>query len=302
MTAISIIGVPSSAGSYAAGQEQAPTILRSAGLIDALGAAGLEVHDEGDLPLQIWHPDRRNPRAQNVGQVTESIQELIQRLNPPLARGDILLVLGGNCTVALGVVAALSRVSTDPVGVFYVDRNYDINTPQSTTDGALDWMGMAHALSLPGSLDVLVDVLGPRPLLEPNQVAWMGIDDRFATEWERTEARRLGLHVISSDDFADDPVSSAVDCLNFLPGGPLAVHLDVDVLDFIDAPLAENTDGRNSGPTLDQVAVALRIAAQDTRFRALSIGELNPTRSAGDPDAIPRFVASVARIIGGIQR
>jgi arginase len=299
MGAISIIGVPSSAGSYAAGQDQAPTVLRSAGLIDALGAAGLDVHDEGDLPLQVWRPDRLNPRAQNLDQVTESVRELTERIVEPLERGDLLLVIGGNCTVALGVVAALRRVSADPVGLLYVDRNYDLNTPQSTTDGALDWMGMAHALSLPGALDVLVDVLGPRPLLEPNQVAWVGIDDRYATEWEREESRRLGLHVISSKAFADDPVSSAVDCLGFLPKGPLAVHLDVDVLDFIDAPLAENTDGRNSGPTLDQVTVALGIAAEDDRFRSFSIGELNPTRSAGDPDAIPRFVASVVRIMGG---
>ena len=302
VSAVSIVGVPSSSGSYAAGQDQAPTALRSAGLVDALSALGLEVHDEGDLPLQIWRPDRLNPRAQNLGEVTESIRELIERLIPPLARGDTLLVLGGNCTVALGVVAALCRVSEDPVGVLYVDRNYDINTPESTNDGALDWMGMAHALSLPGSLDVLVDVRGPRPLLNPSQVAWVGIDDRFATEWERAEARRLGLHVISSEAFAHDPVSSADDSLAHLPSGPLAVHLDVDVLDFTDAPLAENTDGRNSGPTLDQVAVALRIAAQDARFRSLSIGELNPTRSAGDPDAIPRFIASVASVIGGMHR
>ncbi len=174
-----------------------------------------------------------------------------------------------------------------------------INTPESTTDGALDWMGMAHALSLPGSLDVLVDVLGPRPLLEPSQVAWLGIDDRFAAEWEQAEARRLGLHVISSNAFAHDPVSSAVESLNHLPAGPLAVHLDVDVLDFIDAPLAENTDGRNTGPTLDQAAVALEIAARDARFRTMSIGELNPSRSAGDPDAIPRFIATVADVMGG---
>ena len=299
MTSISVVGVPSSAGSYAAGQEQAPAVLRSAGLIDALGVSGLEVHDEGDLPLQIWRPDRINPRAQNIDQVTESIRELIERLIPLLVRGDKLLVLGGNCTVALGVIAALSRLSADPVGVFYVDRNYDINTPESTTDGALDWMGMAHALSLPGSLDVLVDVLGPRPLLEPSQVAWLGIDDRFATEWEQAEARRLGLHVISSDAFAHDPVSSAVESLNRLPAGPLAVHLDVDVLDFIDAPLAENTDGRNTGPTLDQAAVALGIAARDARFRTMSIGELNPTRSAGDPGAIPRFIAAVANVMNG---
>ena len=48
--------------------------------------------------------------------------------------------------------------------------------------------------------------------------------------------------------------------------------------------------GRNTGPTLDQAAKALTAAARDQRMRALSIGELNPTRCAGDPDALPRFV------------
>jgi arginase len=199
------------------------------------------------------------------------------------------------------VVAALRRVSADPVGVLYVDRNYDINTPESTNDGALDWMGMAHALSLTGSLQVLVDVLGPRPLLEPSQVAWLGIDDRFATEWEQAEARRLGLQVISSSALARDPVLSAVESLKHLPAGPLAVHLDVDVLDFVDAPLAENTDGRNTGPTLDQAGLALGIAVEDKRFRSMSIGELNPTRSAGDPQAIPRFIATITSVLGGLK-
>ncbi len=297
MSTVSIVGVPSSAGSYAAGQDQAPAVLRSAGLIDSLREAGLEVHDEGDLPLQVWRPDRVNPRAQNFGQVTECVGALIARLVPPLSGGHTLLVLGGNCTVALGVVSALRRVTADRIGLLYVDRHYDMNTPESTNDGALDWMGMAHALDLPGCLDVLADVLGPRPLLEPSQVAWLGVEDDPATEWERQQAQRLGLHVTSSDQLVLDPTTSAVESLSHLPDGPLAVHVDVDVMDFVDAPLAENTDGRNRGPTLDQVAAALEVAARDERFRALSIGELNPTRSAEDPDVIPRFVATISTIM-----
>ena len=34
----------------------------------------------------------------------------------------------------------------------------------------------------------------------------------------------------------------------------------------------------------------LELAARDPRFRAMSIGKLNPTRSAGDLEAIRRFV------------
>jgi arginase len=173
---ISVVGVPSSAASYAAGQDLAPAALRSAGLLDQLTASGLRVHDGGDLPHQVWRPDRDHPLAQNADHATMSLQQLADRLQPLLARGDIALVLGGNCTIALGVVAALRHLGAGPPGLLYVDRGYDINTPQSTTDGALDWMGLAHALALPGCLDTLSGEFGPRPLLNADQVAWLGVE------------------------------------------------------------------------------------------------------------------------------
>jgi arginase len=294
---VSIVGVPSSAASYAAGQDLAPAALRSAGLLGYLRESGLEVHDDGDLPHQVWSPDRDHPLAQNAGQATESLQQLASRLEPLLARGDLALVLGGNCTIVLGVMAALRGLGDGTPGLLYLDRHYDLNTPHSTTDGALDWMGLAHALALPGCVDTLVDAFGPRPLLAPRQVAWLGVEPGVTTGWEREQADRLGLRMTTSEALAADPAGATRAVLGDLPPGPLALHIDVDVLDFIDAPLAENTDCRNTGPTLDQAVEALQQAALDPRVRALSIGELNPTRCAGDPDALPRFAASIARIL-----
>ena len=296
------MGVPSSAASYAAGQDLEPAALRSAGLLEQLTARGLEVHDDGDLPHQAWSPDRDHPLAQNTGQATTSLRQLADRLHPLLARGDVALVLGGNCTIALGVVAALRRLGAGAPGLLYVDRHYDLNTPESTTDGALDWMGLAHALALPGCLDTLASAFGPRPLLQPHQVAWLGVEPPMATQWERDQADRLGLHVTKSQALAADPAATALVALSHLPPGPLAVHVDVDVLDFTDAPLAENTDGRNTGPTLDQTTKALTLAAGDQRMRALSIGELNPTRCVGDPAALARFVTSITRVLAATIR
>ena len=141
------------------------------------------------------------------------------------------------------------------------------------------------------------DAFGPRPLLRPHQVAWLGVEPQMATQWEREQADRLGLQVTTSQALAADPAGTALAALSRLPPGPLAVHVDVDVLDFTDAPLAENTDGRNMGPTLDQITKALIPAARDQRMRTLSVGELNPTRCAGDPAALARFVTSIARIL-----
>ncbi len=223
-------------------------------------------------------------------------------LSPLLATGDIVLVLGGNCTIALSVMAALQRLDDDTPGLLYIDRHFDLNTPESTTDGALDWMGLAHGLSFPGCADELADAFDRRPLLQPEQVSWLGIDPAPATEWEREQANRLGLHVGSSASLCSDPAGAAAAALEVLPSGPRAVHVDVDVLDFTIAPLAENTDGRNSGPTLEQLRDVLVVAARDPRFRVLSIGELNPTRAAGEPEAILRFVSVIAGTLGAGDR
>jgi arginase len=291
MARVSVIGVPSSAGSYAAGQERA----RAAGLIDALRSYGVSVFDAGDLPEQVWRPDRQNPLAQNLDEVVAGLRELTERLGPLFGQGDTVLVLGGNCTIALAVVAALRRGGRESPRLLYFDRSYDMNTPKSTTDGALDWMGMAHALALPGSADALLDAFDYRLLVEPEQVCWLGVEPAMATEWEGEQAVRLGLRAITSQAVVADPAGSAAVALDGLRGGPLAVHFDVDVLDFTDAPLAENTDGRNTGPSLEEAALALTTAARDPGFRALSIAELNPGRSVGDPEAIPRFIDVIAR-------
>jgi arginase len=292
-----VVGVPDSAGSYAAGQDQAPAALRAAGLIEALAAAGLEVRDGGDLPEQVWRPDRSRPYAQNVGQEVACLQELTSRLDPLLAAGGLVLVIGGSCTIALAVMAGLRQLGAGTPGLVYFDRHFDLNTPDSTTDGALDWMGLAHGLSLPGCVDDLAAAFGPRPLLQPEQVAWLGVDASYATEWEREQAAQLRLRVRSSESLAADPTGAAAFALEGVPAGPLAVHVDVDVLDFTDAPLAENTDGRNTGPSLDQLGQALMTVAHDPRLRALSVGEVNPTRAAGDPGAVQRFVDLLARAL-----
>src|ERR1700684_3598206 len=228
VTRISVVGVPSSAASYAAGQDLAPAALRSAGLLEQLTASGLEVHDDGDLPHQSWSPDRDHSLAQNAGQATMSVQQLAGRLRPLLARGDVVLVLGGNCTIALGVVAALRLLGGGAPGLLYVDRHYDLNTPESTTDGALDWMGLAHALALPGCLDTLTGAFGPPPLLDADQVAWLGVEPQIATQWERVQADRLGLHVTTSQALAAGPAATARAAPHQPPPRPPALHLGAD--------------------------------------------------------------------------
>lgn len=291
-----VVGAPSSAGSYAPGQEAAPGVLRGLGLIGRLAADGRQVHDAGDGPVQVWAPDRRSPRAQNLGAVVSSLKAVAEHTAAALDRQADVLVVGGNCTISLGIMDALLERDRD-AGLLYLDRHFDLNTPASTSDGALDWMGLAHGLDLTDAADELAAAFHRRPLLRPDQLYLLGINELAATGWEREQASRLGLRWCSSHALASEPEARTRQALAELPSGSLAVHLDVDVLDFIDAPLAENTDGRNSGPTLDDVARVLAIACADTRFRVLSIGELNPARAAGSPQTLHDFVAVLQKAL-----
>jgi arginase len=298
---LTMIGVPSSAGSYAAGQDQAPRALRDAGLVTALLDAGIEVHDAGDLTEQVWAPDRDDRLAQNLGQVVTSVQELADRVPELLTDDRRLLVLGGNCTVAVGMLAGLNTVF-GPCGLLYVDRHFDMNTPESTTEGALDWMGLAHALDLPGSRDEFAGAFATRPVLDPPRLALLGTDPAEATDFERAQVAALDISVTTQADMITDPAAAATVALGALPDAPFAVHVDVDVLDFTDAPIAENTSGRNLGPTLDQLVAALKTVVADPRWRALSIGEINPTRTAGDPGQLTRLVAALTDILAHAGR
>jgi arginase len=76
------------------------------------------------------------------------------------------------------------------------------------------------------------------------------------------------------------------------------VHLDVDVIDFADLPLAEDTT-RNAGLPFETVMRTLDTLLAGNGLAALTISELNPHHGAPDGATVrtfaDRLVASFAR-------
>ncbi len=169
---LGVIGVPSSAGAYAPGQEKAPGALRAAGLLSQLEAAGIAIADHGDAPVWRWRPDRAQPYAQNLAAVVACASDTAERVRAALAAGEVALVLGGDCTVGVGTVAG-HLPESGRVGLVYLDVHGDLNTPGSEPDGALDWMGVAHMLGDPGATRELRE-------FGPAQPAARGRSDRAA--------------------------------------------------------------------------------------------------------------------------
>ena len=294
---LALIGVPTSAGAFAPGQERAPGALRDAGLLELLNDAGIDVRDRGDRQVWRWRPDRENPRAQNLGAVVEIVRDTARRVAASVAEGEATLVLGGDCTVGIGTVAGHVE-SGEATGLFYFDAHADLNTPKNVHEGALDWMGMAHMLGEQGAAAELVEVGAKVPLLDAAQVVVFGWGAEQATEHERKAVERLALEVVPADEVRTDPAAAATRALDLLEerASRFVVHFDVDVIDFTDAPLSENP-GRNEGLAYDDAVRALEVVLRSPRLAGLTLTELNPDHAAAAPGSVDRLTADLARLL-----
>ena len=288
---LGVIGVPTSAGAFAPGQEQAPAALRAAGLLEVLRRAGADVRDHGDRPVWRWRPDREHPRAQNATTVVEIVRDTARRVGVSIAAGETTLVLGGDCTVGIGTIAGHIGAG-GRVGVVYFDMHADLNVPASVREGALDWMGMAHMLDEEGAVPELVEAGPLVPLLEPEQVVLLGWGPGQATPFEREVLTRRGLAAIPVDEVAADPEDAAARACATLEArcDRLLVHFDVDVIDFTDVPLSENT-GRNEGLAYADAMRALARLLASPKLAGLTITELNPDHA--EPGSLERFARAV---------
>jgi arginase len=293
---LAVLGVPS--GACGVGQDQTPAAIRDARLIDALAEAGFEVRDLGDSSVVPWRPDRGRPRAQNLEDVVAVVRSTATRVAEALReRGPTVLVLGGDCTVGIGTIAG-TRSAVGEIAVAYFDLHSDLNTPDSARDGALDWMALAHVLAIEGSEPILAAAAGEAPLLDAKQVVLFGHSRSDATRFERGEIDRLGLARIGLEDVRDDPEGAARQALELLAdrSDRYVIHLDVDVVDFTDAPLSEHPS-RNTGLKLDEMLAALKVLASGPGLTAITLAELNPHNAASDDGLMERFAASFADAI-----
>ena len=294
MPPLSVLGVPTSAGAFAPGQELAPAALREAGLLDRLSAGGLEVADLGDSPVWRWRPDTAGPRAQNLAEVARIARETGERVARARDESGVVLVLGGDCTIELGTVAGHVAREED-VGLVYFDVHPDLNTPASVHEGALDWMGMAHALGVDGAERELAGIGSRTPLLDDHQVLFFSYGPDQATPFELEQMERRGLARVSVDEVAADPEGAARRAIDEFGArfARLLVHFDVDTIDFNDAPLSENT-GRGEGLPLDTAMRALRVLVGSERLAALTVTELNPLHGDEEGRTIGRLVNGLA--------
>jgi arginase len=266
---ISVLGVPTSAGSHNPGQELAPAAWREAGLIEQLRAAGLDVEDRGDLPAEPFRPVSPVGGLRDADRVAELAQKVAAEVAAIRQAGRLPLVLGGDCTITLGALDG-----SGPGGLVYFDGDADLAIPERSTSAVADTMGMTHML---GGGSPRLARLGSRfPLLRPGQVTLFGFDPAELDTFEWTELASRHLYAAPAPAVRADPAGAARRALGYLNRrcDSYLLHFDVDVLHTGLFPLANYP--HFAGLTLDEAGACLDVFAGGERFGGLVITEVNP--------------------------
>jgi arginase len=214
--------------------------------------------------------------------VFDVVEALATAVRETVDEGRFPLVLGGNCSSALGTVTGLNR----DVGVVWFDAHGDFHTPDSTPTGFLE--GMVLALLTGEGWDELRRGLRTVP---PERVVLFG-----ARDFEPTEEERLARSAVTRAEAGS--LAAALDALAEHTEA-VYVHIDLDVLDPSEGVASGwaaegGLTAEELGTALDEVAarfeiVAATLSAYDP---AVDVEGRIPPIAAG---LVPRFLPAEVR-------
>ena len=274
---VAMVGVPMDLGGGRRGVDMGPSAMRIAGVEEGLRRLGLEFEDRGNVPVP--QPESRIPkdaRARFLPEIVNCCRRLRGRVERILEEGAFPLVVGGDHSIAMGTVAAISSFHHrrgERIGLLWFDAHGDMNTPESSPSGNIHGMPCAVCL---GRGPAELTHLGERyPMVDVANTAIVGVRDLDLNE--RREILDSGVKVFTMRDVDMLGMSEVMRrALAIVNDGTAGFHLsfDLDGTDPSVAPgvgtaVAGGTDFRESHLVMEQ-------AADSGRLLGLEMTEINP--------------------------
>jgi arginase len=265
---VRIITVPYDSGHPDLRMGAGPRHLLDNGLGEALRSEG-----RGPNVTTVRHG--REPTAE-VATAFELHGLVSNQVRRALADGEFPLVLSGNCNTA--AVGTLAGAGPGHLGLVWFDAHGEFNTPETTTTGFVDGMGLAIAVGRCWK-GIAGSVPGFAPVPEED-VVMVGVRDTDPTEQERLDAS--GIVVAGASSAERQGVMALAAALDGLKAsvGRVYVHLDLDVLDAKKVGKA-NEFASEGGPSAEELQTALGMVLERFEVVAAGIASYDP---AFDPD------------------
>ena len=287
---VAIVSAPTNLGlrppvpGGAPGTAKAPEALREAGLHRLLQSRGA-VDGGAVLPGRYVDDDARRPAGtvRNQTAIIDHARRLAHRIFEIREAGEAPLVLGGDCSLAIGAGLA-TRVSGGG-GFVHIDGHTDFRHPGNSA-GVASVAGEDLAAAIGMHLPALSDIDGLSPYFAAERTAHIGC--RYPDPHAEELRGIIGL-VVPADDVilhGGARAASRVRAIEGLERG-YWIQVDVDVLDPAHMPAVDSPDPGGLSP--EELIVLLRALAPHAWGAAVTV--FDPDL---DPDgAYGRVVAEV---------
>jgi arginase len=242
---IALLSAPSNLGlrppspSSVPGCAKAPEALREAGLYERFAALG--ARDAGVVLPGRYADDASRGRLRNQDLIVEHARRLADRVTGVRDRGDVPLVLGGDCGLLVGAGIALRRAAPR-YGLVHLDGHTDFRHP-GNSDRCASLAGEDLAAAIGRHWPAISDIDGLRPYFHPADVAHAGCrDDDAALDEVRAT---IGVTVPASEILRVGAAAAAARiaaCADRADLGGYWLHLDVDILDAAVLPAVDSPD------------------------------------------------------------
>ena len=288
-----LTGVPYTSMKEPGGIANAIGALRECGLAEELRSLG--VGDAGDLLLEEPSGERGSSGVLNEPALARLVEATQDRVVDAHRAGRRPLLVGGDCPVLLGAVAAVRRDCSAP-GLLMLDGHEDAWPPPLSPTG--EGSDSEIAIALGGVADLPGPVSRLLPLVEPSAIAFLGPRDREELASAGLESLRDQVAFFADDietstllRAGHDPAEAALEAMT---ADGFWLHIDLDVLR---TEALRAVDYRQPGglawEALDRLAAS---AASAAGCRGASVVIYNPDLDPNRVDA-RKIVAFLSRLM-----
>ena len=269
-----------------------PSAVRYANLDSHLRRLGYEVRDCGNVEIPVRDELPEEGGLAFLPAVIQAGQAVFEVGSQAIQSGDFPIYLGGDHSIALGTVAAITSQVPD-AGVIWIDAHGDFNTPASSPSGNIHGMPLA-ALTGKGQAE-LVDIGRPGQKVEEQNALLLGI--RSLDPEERELLRSSSVNVFTMREIDERGIGKiaheGLERLSHCSG--IHVSLDMDSLDPTEAPgVGTPIPG---GLTYREAHLLMEILASSGKVRSVDIVEINPILDTRNQTALIA-VELVASLLG----
>jgi arginase len=279
-----IVDAPINLGLRPSGVELLPDALRRAGLL-----ARLRAREGGRVQASAAYSAERasDTGVLNGPALREVTIDLAEHVSAVVRRGEIPVVLAGDCSVILGGLLGLRLArralrQPDRVGLLFLDGHVDFYQPEASPTGEVADMDLAIATGRGPRL--LTDFAGIHPLVSDRDVVAVGARDAAerdsigSQDIRATEIRVYELETLLKRG-VEAVAAEAVALVSKTELSGFWVHVDADVLDDHVMPAVDYRQPGGLEPA--ELVVLLRSSLKTRRLAGVSVAIYNP---ALDPD------------------